>query len=60
MVMGEDLLEVYREASEIVRDEQTRPPEACPFDGTPLEAGPRGELHCRFDGYEWPRDGRLI
>jgi hypothetical protein len=60
VVMGEDLLETYREAAEIVREEQSTPPQACPHDGTPLESGSDGVLHCRFDGYEWPRDGRLI
>ena len=60
MPMGEDLLETYREAAEIVRQEQVTPPEACPHDGTPLVAGPNGELHCKWDGYQWPRDGRII
>jgi hypothetical protein len=54
------LSDIYREAADDRRDEEARPPEACPHDGTPLEAGPRGELHCPFDGYQWPRDGKLI
>jgi hypothetical protein len=36
-----------------------QPPRACPNDGTPLEAGPGGELHCRHDGFTWPRDSAL-
>jgi hypothetical protein len=28
-------------------------PTACPNDGEPLHAGPRG-LHCPFDGWTWP------
>ena len=35
---------------------RTAPPRACPNDGTPLEAGPRGELHCPMGDYEYPRD----
>lgn len=54
------LLDIYAEATDVVRDELSQPPEACPHDGTPLEAGPHGELFCIFDGYQWPRDGRLI
>lgn len=26
-------------------------PEACPNDGTPLQSGPNGILHCPFDGW---------
>ena len=36
-----------------------QPPRACPNDGTPLDPGPGGILHCRHDGYEWPRDPAL-
>ncbi|SDU42559.1 hypothetical protein [Jiangella alkaliphila] len=54
MVMGEDLLAIYAEAADERRAEQAQRPAACPNDGTPLEAGPRGELHCRFDGWRWP------
>lgn len=60
MPMGEELLNIYREASNLVRDEQSTPPQACPNDGTPLVSGSAGELHCPFDGYQWPRDGRII
>lgn len=42
------------------RYERTRVPSACPLDGEPLIPSVQhpGSLHCRFDGYEWPRDGR--
>ncbi len=40
------------EAAELVA------PVACPNDGTPLQAGPGGVLHCPFDGWQWPRDAR--
>lgn len=35
------------------RRELTEPPVACPNDGTVLDTGPRGELHCPFDGWIW-------
>jgi hypothetical protein len=41
---------------EFAREELSRPPLACPNDGTPLEQGPHGELFCRHDGWQWPRD----
>lgn len=57
----EQLGDIAREAAEERRAEEARPPEACPNDGTPLRANPRGGgFHCPFDGYQWPRDGRVI
>lgn len=50
------LIDITREGLELRRDELSRPPEACPNDGEPLVAGPRGVLFCRFDGYQYPRD----
>ena len=35
-----------------------QPPRACPNDGTPLETGPDGSLHCRMGDYSWPQDGK--
>lgn len=55
----EQLLDITREAEELAQDERARPPEACPNDGEPLTQAPDGGLHCRFDGYRWPQDGRL-
>ena len=52
------LISIALEAADSVRDEKSRPPKACPNDGEPLISGPNGSLHCRFDGYLWPRDGR--
>lgn len=52
----EQLLSIYAEAAEERRADRARRPEACPNDGTPLEQGPQGSLHCPFDGWEWPRD----
>lgn len=54
----EQLSDIYREARELKELELSEPPTACPNDGTPLEEGPRGQLHCRFDGYRWPEDSR--
>lgn len=31
-----------------------QPPRACPNDGTPLQPGQDGTLHCQHDGYSWP------
>lgn len=45
------LLSIYQEAADIRREEQGRPPAACPIDGEPLISGPDGSLFCRFDGW---------
>jgi hypothetical protein len=55
------LLAIKQEADETARMYARMPPSACPHDGEPLEPGIEpGTLHCRFDGYLWPRDGRRI
>jgi hypothetical protein len=48
------LSDIYREAADDRAAEESTPPTACPNDGEPLEQGPRGTLHCGFDGYTWP------
>jgi hypothetical protein len=53
-VSWQQLVDIIREGSAEAAAERTEPPQACPNDGEPLEAGPRGELHCTFDGYVWP------
>jgi hypothetical protein len=53
-VPWQQLLNIYREAGEIIAAEQAAPPQACPNDGEPLRLGPDGELFCPFDG--WPRE----
>ena len=46
----------------VVQDAQERafydgmPPRSCPNDGTPLDRGEDGSLHCAHDGWTWPRD----
>lgn len=50
-----ELLDIYAEAAQLAADERSRPPQACPNDGEPLEQGPDGLLFCRFDG--WRPDG---
>lgn len=50
----QQLLDIYRAAADDARQQQAQPPQACPNDGTPLESGPSGILHCPFDGYTWP------
>lgn len=49
----QDLLQILREQREEVEQERSQRPSACPNDGTPLETGPNGELHCPFDGWTW-------
>lgn len=44
---------IGRDNWEQLQRERREPPVACPNDGEPLEEGPRGELHCRFDGWIW-------
>lgn len=45
------LLSIVHEASDRYRAESEAPPVACPNDGEPLESGPGGVLHCRYDGF---------
>jgi hypothetical protein len=55
----EQLISIRHEAAEELRAEKARPPEACPNDGEPLQAGPEpGTLFCPYDGWQWPRDGQ--
>lgn len=54
----EQLLSIAQEAADLKRDELSRPPVACPNDGEPLLQGPDGTLFCKYDGYQFPRDGR--
>jgi hypothetical protein len=50
-VSWEQLADIAREAAAYRAEEESQPPAACPNDGEPLETGPRGELHCRWDGF---------
>lgn len=54
----DQLGDIAREAADLARDEQSRPPEACPHDGEPLREGRDGVLFCPWGDYRWPRDGR--
>lgn len=49
------LLNIYREAEQLKLDSDTRRPVACPRDGTALDAGVNGILHCALCG--WLDDG---
>ncbi len=42
-------------AAQALADEEflSTPPTHCPNDGTTLQTGPNGELHCVFDGWIW-------
>ena len=46
--------EMKRDAEE----ERNRPLVACPYDGTPLEQGARGVLHCPFSGHTFDANAR--
>ena len=44
---------------EFRQEELSRPPLACPIDGTPLTPAPasaEASLFCRHDGWQYPRD----
>lgn len=46
------LVSILTDAALQVRSERSRRPMACPHDGTPLQAGPDGNLYCPFDGWQ--------
>lgn len=55
----EQLRQVYERNREFRREELSRPPLACPVDGTPLQPAPanaEASLFCPFDGWQYPRD----
>lgn len=47
----EQLIAIEQEARQILADEASSDPVACPNDGEPLVEGPDGVLFCRFDGW---------
>lgn len=46
-------LAIVREARQQDAFWHAQRPTSCPNDGQPLTTGPRGELFCEFDGYQW-------
>lgn len=54
----EQLSAIYESARLEREADDSVAPAACPNDGEPLEEGPNGELHCKFDGWIW--DGQPI
>lgn len=48
----QQLLSVYEQQRQAVRDEPALRQQACPNDGEPYRVGPQGQLYCPFDGYE--------
>ena len=56
----DQLIAIKEENREAQIQNASEPPGACPRDGTPLEILANGIRHCRFDGYQWPRDGKLL
>lgn len=47
----EQLSSILAEARDQAEREQVAPPVDCPVCATPLESGPDGDLHCRWDGW---------
>lgn len=54
----EALVDIFTVAAQEREAADAQPPTACPNDGEPLTEGPNGELHCRWDGWQW--DGRPV
>lgn len=54
----EQLRAIRQQQAMQARWEAQRIPSACPHDGEPLTPGPGNTLHCKFDGYQYPRDGK--
>jgi hypothetical protein len=55
----EQLLAIRQYDRELRAEELSRPPLACPNDGTPLRTSPPGagsELWCPHDGWRYPQD----
>jgi hypothetical protein len=53
----EELLDIVHDAVDRKMEEKSRPPQACPKDGEPLQPAPNGlGLYCQNDGWTWPRD----
>lgn len=50
------LLDIIASNAEYARQARSRRPVSCPNDGTPLEESQDGTLHCRHDGWQYPRD----
>jgi len=58
-MVWEQLLTVNADRRSEHHRQKTEAPVACPNDGTVLDSGPHGVLHCPFDGWQWPRDADL-
>lgn len=56
----EQLVSIAAEAVTYVQKEKSEPPQACPFDGEPLDPAPDGGLFCPLGNYSWPRQARII
>jgi hypothetical protein len=52
----QQLIDIRREAAQLVHAQRVALPTACPRDGEPLRTGPGGVLWCPFDGWQYPRD----
>lgn len=52
-----DLIAIGEQNKAFRREDASRPRRQCPNDGTLLEEGPGGQLHCPFDGWIGDRRG---
>lgn len=53
----EELLAIFRRQAEARQEWLDAPPVACPIDGSPLDIGPNGELHCPMGNWTWTLSG---
>lgn len=50
----DDLKAILKADKESAREQATRPPDACPIDGTPLEVGKNGVRNCPMGNFRYP------
>jgi hypothetical protein len=58
-VSWQQLLDIAELNRQLRQEELSRPPFACPNDGTPLQPAPasaEASLFCPHDGWQYPRD----
>ena len=54
----ETLIGIAQLDRQLLDEERGSAPQSCPYDGTPLVEGGRGNLFCPFEEhYFWPQDG---
>ena len=56
----EQLLAIQQESRTNFNTHQRRPPEACPFDGTPLDVRADGMRNCPMGDYTWRGEPKIL